>query len=901
MVAYHPPTPLICRLHPLHFKLPAGLSNAKTHWLERRTMLISLEDSEGYIGIGEVAPLPGYSQESLEHALAWLAALVERRPSEDDVERILRGEEPLAQALKGLPSARYGLELALWELRARRQGLALWRWLQRRLDRSPAWQALEPPVCAVNALAEGLDPEWVLEQASTAWARGVRVLKLKVGRPGRHLEEEKLLERLRARGPQGLRFRLDANGAYEPDQVQHRVQALAGPDVEGFEEPAPLWYLLQRPPLPVPVLLDESLAAVPSREQLRVLLDSGRIGGLVLKPSCLGGLSACWRWAQHVQAHAGRCVVTHTHEGPVGQLGAVALALALGGEEQHGLDLEASLPVWQDVLPRLQVPGWNGRRFQALELPGLGLHGLLATQAGPLRRSVSVLRKGLFEGHTQLLATHDPHGLAIITAQKNITWQELNDTLLKRCQAIQQLHPSSDEALVMVAQPSVDTLISLLACLELGRLVLPLHPAWTELERRQALEGLPLVWRWLSPWGEKTPPLEPNSTASCRMQQLVEACGGQQPAVMLFTSGTSGRPKGVVLTQHNLWAAAEASARRLGWRRADRWLLALPLGHVGGLSVLLRCWLAGVPVVLAGEGRSLSTEALWETLEHFQISHLSLVPTQLHRLLSLERGPAPNSLRRVLVGGAATSERLVMQARALGWPVLTTYGMTETCAQLCTQVPEQVLHQQVREKPDELKAPPGVMGPEDGAEVDRRAALAGSSDVGTPLEGAEVKIVEGQVFVKGPTLAPVRWVPFQPSAWQPLAQADGFYPTGDLGRLTAAGTLQLSGRASELIISGGENIAPLEVEQLLEQHPSIRAACVFGLPDEQWGQQVVAVLVLQAPVEAQALERWLRARMAGFKRPRRFYVLESLPMIGVGKLDRRAAAQQALEGGGLLR
>ncbi|MFM7201702.1 MAG: AMP-binding protein [Myxococcota bacterium] len=900
MVEPRPSSALICRLHPMYFKLPAAFSNAKTHWLERHTVLISLEDSNGYLGMGEVAPLPGFSHESLEQAQAWLVSLTEMQPSEDDLERILRGEGPLAQTLSGLPSARYGLELAFWELQAQRQGLALWRWLQPRLDRSPAMQTLESPACFVNALAEGLDPERVLDQASTAWARGVRVLKLKVGRPGRHHEEEKLLERLRARGPRGLRFRLDANGAYEPAQVRHRVQALAGPDVEGFEEPAPWWLLLQLPPLPVPVLLDESLATQPSPEQIQALLHAGRVVGGVLKPSCLGGLGACWRWAQLLRAHGGRCILTHTHEGPVGQLGAVALALALGGDESHGLDIDASISAWQDVLPRLKVPGWKGQHFQALELPGLGLHGLLATQAGPICRSVSMLGKGLFEGHTQRLATHDPHGLAIITDKKSITWQELSDTLLKRCRDIQQLHPSPDEALVMVAQPSVETLIWLLACLELGRLVLPLHPAWTESERLQALEGLPLVWRWLNAGETQTAPEAPDPTASSRMQQLVEACGGQKPAVMLFTSGTSGRPKGVVLTQTNLWAAAEASAQRLGWQRADRWLLALPLGHVGGLSVLLRCWLAGVPVVLAGEGKSLSAEVLWETLERFQISHLSLVPTQLHRLLSLERGKAPRSLRRVLVGGAATSERLMMQARACAWPVLTTYGMTETCAQLCTQVPEQVLHQQVREKPDELKAPPGVMGPEDLAEVDRRAELAGSSDVGTPLEGAAVKIVEGQVFVKGPTLAPVRWLPSQPFAWQQLAQADGFYPTGDLGRLTAQGTLQLSGRASELIISGGENIAPLEVEQLLEQHPSIKAACVFGLPDEQWGQQVVAVLVLQAPVEAQALERWLRARMAGFKRPRRFYVLESLPIIGVGKLDRRASAQQALEQGRLL-
>lgn len=872
------------QLHPFEFALSQPRSNAKHAWNSRQGVLISLLNSDGYVGIGEAAPLPSFSPDTYDQAVRCLSQLAQVQPTEQALELFLEGRGVLSrelQALQALPSVRYGLELALLELHAQRVGQPLWQYLCRWMGKS--LQAAED--VSVNALADGLEPEAVLEQAAAAWELGFSVLKLKVGRPGRHRAEVELLECLRARGPRGLRFRLDANGSYPLASVLSQVQDLAGPDIEGFEEPVPAPQLLSLPPLPVPVLLDESLLLGPERLPLLPLFREGRVKGVVLKPSLLGGLRASLSWAEPVLRLGGRLLLTHTHEGPVGQLGVVALAQALGGKEQHGLDCTSQRADWERAFPLLHLPGWTGSGWRRLAVPGLGLTGMERCQAGPLCHSnlVGPEIPSIFAGVTARWAATQPHTPAIIEGGEIITWQLLHEQVLKLSRELETQHPCPAEALVLVATLERSTLVRLLACWELGRLVIPLHPAWTEMEQQRALEKLPLAWRWLAPEsGAFHAPAHSEGEARAHHQQLVDSCQGQLPAVLLFTSGTSGRPKGVVLTQQNLQAAADGSALRLGWKRTDRWLLALPLGHVGGLTVLLRCWRAGIPVVLSRQGRALSPEVLRQNLEWHQISHLSVVPTQLHRLLELPEKQAPASLRRVLVGGAAASEALLSRARAHGWPVLATYGMTETCAQLCTQVPEEVLLQ--RELGETV------------TKTAERAHAAAFAEVGPPLYGMEVRLVQGEVAVRGPALAPVRWLPDAPRRWTPLAGADGFYLTGDLGVLTEHGRLQLLGRASELIISGGENISPLELEQLLEQHPAIQAACVFGIPDEQWGELVAAVLVLQEALTLESLERWLKPRIAGFKRPRRFFVLDQLPLVGVGKLHRQEARRLALTG-----
>src|SRR6185295_3394697 len=285
---------------------------------------------------------------------------------------------------------------------------------------------------------------------------------------------------------------------------------------------------------------------------------------------------------------------------------------------------------------------------------------------------------------------------------------------------------------------------------------------------------------------------------------------GTPQLAALATSGSSGTPHVVLLSRRAFLAAAAASAGNLGWLPDDRWLLCLPLAHVGGLSVVTRCLLARHPVVLAepDSGAVSLEQRLARAILGGRPRLLSLVPTQLSALLQLwPKFELPNHVRVILTGGAAASASLLAACAKRGWPVLTSYGMTETCSQIATQ-------------------PPSVL-------------QEAGSGVGCVLPGVELRIVGGAIQVRGPTL-------FSGYLLGPAESfdADGWFSTGDLGRWDENGQLHVLGRSDQVIISGGENVAPAEVEAALEACAGVLEACVFPVPDEHWGQLVAAALRL---------------------------------------------------------
>lgn len=389
----------------------------------------------------------------------------------------------------------------------------------------------------------------------------------------------------------------------------------------------------------------------------------------------------------------------------------------------------------------------------------------------------------------------------------------------------------------LVGHPSRATVRDLLVLLEHGVPFVALHPRWTDTERlRVAREaGLSLV-------------LE---DGVARRGAAVEPPQAREGTLaVLYTSGTTGRARGAVLSRRAFLGAARASASRLGWRDDDRWLLAMPLAHVGGLSVLVRCLAARRAVVLGAPG-AFEPEATLASLARRRVTLLSLVPTQLARLVALGARP-PASVRAVLLGGAACPASVLERAVSLGWPLHTTYGLTEMCSQVTT-------------------SPHPVRSSADGA--------------GTPLDGVELRVRDGRILVRSP-FAMDGWL--DPSAPSPF-DAEGFYDTGDLGELDAEGRLHVHVRRDDLVVTGGENVYPVEVEDALLALDGVEAACVVGVPDELWGQRVAAALVC-APhaLDDDALLVALRARLAAFKIPRALVRVAALPTNAVGKLDRRA-------------
>jgi O-succinylbenzoic acid--CoA ligase len=324
---------------------------------------------------------------------------------------------------------------------------------------------------------------------------------------------------------------------------------------------------------------------------------------------------------------------------------------------------------------------------------------------------------------------------------------------------------------------------------------------------------------------------------------------------VIHTSGTTSAPRPIELSYGNLLWSALGSAVALGLDPRERWLCTLPVSHVGGLSILVRSAIYATTAVIH---ERFETEHVLKALREEEITLVSVVATTLARLLDAGLADPPR-LRCALTGGGPVPAALVERARAAGVPVSLTYGLTEACSQVTTTP----------------------------------ALEARGSDLaaGAPLFCTQVRIdgsgeLEpgvGEILVRGPTVA------------RSGLAADGWLHTGDLGRLDVHGRLTVTGRRAETIVSGGENVAPAEVEAVLEAHPQVLEAAVLGAPDAQWGEMVTAIVVLRDGEQLTGGE--LRAHcalaLAPYKVPKRVTLVEGpLPRTPSGKLLRRKLQQR---------
>ncbi|GAB6938715.1 AMP-binding protein [Isoptericola variabilis] len=357
-------------------------------------------------------------------------------------------------------------------------------------------------------------------------------------------------------------------------------------------------------------------------------------------------------------------------------------------------------------------------------------------------------------------------------------------------------------------------------------------------------------------------------------------------ALVVRTSGSTGTPREVALTAAALGASASATHERLGG--PGRWVLTLPPTHVAGLQVVVRSVLAGTPLTAAAPDARFTPDGLADLLEPTLDAagddpvYVSLVPTQVHRLLAAAQDGAPRGLTAlarsaaVLLGGAASPPALLARAREAGVRVVTTYGMSETAGG-CVYDGAPLRDVRVRLVPPELSGPP-----------------QGIPDAG-PDRSGEVGVVE----LGGPTLAAGYLGDDDATAAAFRTGADGsrWFRTSDLGRLAPDGTLQVLGRADDVVVTGGVNVAPAPVEALVGELLG-GEACVVGVPDAEWGQALVAVVALPAassggpslaPVDDAALAAVRSAaatRLGAPSAPRRVYAAAALPLRGPGKVDR---------------
>lgn len=478
------------------------------------------------------------------------------------------------------------------------------------------------------------------------------------------------------------------------------------------------------------------------------------------------------------------------------------------------------------------------------------------------------------------------HGseLALIAAGNELSFAQLEPRVAAVWQALRrrglQLGPGA--AVALQAPNSVEALLVILALCESGTPLLPLHPRLTGSEV-EVLVADAQPQAVLSAADLAALAAEPLTAAAQAAFAALPEPDPVQPLAILYTSGTSGRPKGAVLSRAAFVASAAASAHNLGWQPADRWLLCLPLCHVGGLSIVTRCLLARRALVLLARPEP---AALRLAVAAHRVTLLSLVPTVLaalldHLLAAPPVAPELHSLRAILLGGAATPEPLYERALAAGLPVLRTYGLTEACSQVTTAR----YAQRHKLQPGAGPPLPGlelVIGRDDESAVAGQALAAVSSlPLGTP----------GRIYLRGPML--------MSGYLHGPALAGRYFDTGDLGFLDEGGALHVLARRSDLIVTGGENVYPAEVEAALLRCPGVAAALVFGVPDPHWGARVAAALVLTADALSQDWRQSILAslgpRLASFKRPRLWCQVAELPLLPNGKPDRCGAALRLAE------
>jgi O-succinylbenzoic acid--CoA ligase len=388
-------------------------------------------------------------------------------------------------------------------------------------------------------------------------------------------------------------------------------------------------------------------------------------------------------------------------------------------------------------------------------------------------------------------------------------------------------------ASVVIARPAgLEYVVLIHALMKLGAVVHPLNPGLAPQELEAELE-------------RANPALVVTESDHVTMSEADLPLLGEHHLDALhcriLTSGTSGHPRAVGLTYGNhLWSAV-GSAFNLGVDPADRWLCCVPLYHVAGLEIVMRSVIYGTGAVVHD---GFDTERVAESLERDGITLASLVTTQLVRLLAA--GVDLSGPRAILVGGGPVPMDVLEDAMARDASVVQTYGLTETASQVTTLAPQ-----------------------------DARRKLGSA---GRPLLTTHLRIFDGEICVQGPVVAPG------------CADEDGWLHTGDLGRIDDEGFLYVEDRLGDVIVSGGENVLPAEVEEVLLRHPDVADAAAVGRVDPEWQEAVEAVVVLREGAAAgpAELRDHCAESLARYKVPKRFEFVAELPRTASGKLLRRA-------------
>jgi long-chain acyl-CoA synthetase len=479
----------------------------------------------------------------------------------------------------------------------------------------------------------------------------------------------------------------------------------------------------------------------------------------------------------------------------------------------------------------------------------------------------------------------DPDHIALRCAQRSWTYAQLRDAALACAQDLRTKGAGPGDRVLLIAPTVPEFVITYLGIQALGAVVVPVNTMSTraELEYFIGEAGCSLVVAWHELGPAAAEAAAAHGVSHLSLTEGAQVGGGDIPGVvcdrvsndvaaLVFTSGTTGRPKGAELTVGNLLSAGDVSARLCDCTPDDRVGTGLPLFHVfGQAAVLMSALTAGATVSLLAR---FTAKGMLDMLRRDRLTIMCGVPTMWNAMLhdAGDAAAADFAQLRLAVSGGASLPAEVARAfqQKFGCSLLEGYGLTETTAVATFSG---------------ASAPPGTVGQ---AVFDTQIEIR--EGTGKPV-GANTA---GEVYVKGPTV--MRGYHNRPDATSAVLSADGWLRTGDIGELDSAGNLRIVDRAKDLIIRGGYNVYPSEVEATLYEHPDIVEAAVVGIPHPHYGEEVAAVVVVRpgSPHDGPAVTAWSRERLSAYKIPRIVQFVDELPKGSTGKIIKRAIDREPL-------
>ncbi len=445
--------------------------------------------------------------------------------------------------------------------------------------------------------------------------------------------------------------------------------------------------------------------------------------------------------------------------------------------------------------------------------------------------------------------------VAIKTNDNSFSYKDLFVDANLLASSLNKILPESDKYVPILISNSVRFIEVILALWRLGKCPVPFNLRWTSNEIEEIIQLY--NFRFIIYEKELIPELKSTNIQKIEIDNLSKEsliiptfeCNIEAEGLVIFTSGSSTKPKGVVHSFNSLFNSVFNAQEILKLQPGDKILASLPFYHIGGFQIITRALINGCEIIIP---KDLSIASIYDAIKIFSPNHLSLVSTQLKRLIELNLTP-DKSIKSTLVGGGFIEDDLIIRASKEGWNPLRVYGSSETCSFITAA------------NAKEIKSKPNT--------------------VGKSLKNCEIKISnEGEILISSNSL-------FKGYLTKDLkiekAYVNNFYASEDIGYLDNDGYLFIEAKRTDLIITGGENVNPFEVENQILKIDGVQEVCVFPKSDKEWGQIIAAAIVTNRNLSDKDLSEFLRERLSGFKIPKKFYFTDSLPKTSIDKIDRK--------------